>query len=701
MSRFIQKISQSVSALAVLGIMSTSVAVASPTTTVPDTTTTTATTVAASSTTSSTSNGPDLNGTAINPDDLAQGGPLSDVPEGHWAYDAVAQLVKDGLIKGYPDGQFKGNRPMTRYEAAVLTYRAVDQIEAQITAGKAVAQADIDAVKKLLAAFGNELKAVESHVDTLQKQVDEIKHEADATQLRVNQGKVGFQLIERPGTAYTNVSVYNGGPTTQFGATPGNMVPKGQGLSLTNALGTSFSFGPGALNSSVVGPQIHGVNYALARFVIGGQVDARWSYGLRVSDKLVEETPLGATSISPSFCTVTTTTNCSFTALNNGGNTQPLNLDYGYLGYSSPGGITAQIGRYSNGSYGRFAVTPESQIYAGGQETGFNVGYNDPHGRFFAQAYVGYPSVDAYTLQASGNSTTQNVCSQNVVGLNYASNSVLPGAQVNYSGINPNCNTTQREIGGWFAYYLPGPRVVIGGTTDNFVGKQFTYYNPSAVNCTVKGTALSAVSPQACVANGGTYAAGAAQGNYLTALGNPQLIEAFLAAYMGPKSRPDFRIGMTWDRNITQNPFTGGAYGSANAYDASLTYASKGNLYSTGSNDNPFISAGGRRNSNVFQFAYQYYGLNSVGGIQTGVFTGATPPTSNAGFSNPNGMYLYGAQIGHWFSDSVRFSISGFHIQNNANIPVGTNGTTNTCAGCFVNYLSENQLNAEMYLYFF
>ena len=66
---------------------------------------------------------------------------------------------------------------MTRYEAAVLAYRAVDMIEAQITANKAVAKADIDAANKLIAAFGAELKTVERHVDALQQ-------EADATQSR-------------------------------------------------------------------------------------------------------------------------------------------------------------------------------------------------------------------------------------------------------------------------------------------------------------------------------------------------------------------------------------------------------------------------------------------------------------------------------------------------------------------------------------
>ena len=48
-----------------------------------------------------------------------------DVPENHWAYDYVATLAGNGVIVGYPDGQFGGDRMMTRYEMAVLIYRAI------------------------------------------------------------------------------------------------------------------------------------------------------------------------------------------------------------------------------------------------------------------------------------------------------------------------------------------------------------------------------------------------------------------------------------------------------------------------------------------------------------------------------------------------------------------------------------------------
>ncbi|WP_251424643.1 S-layer homology domain-containing protein [Veillonella agrestimuris] len=48
-----------------------------------------------------------------------------DVPENHWAYEYIAVLAGNGIIEGYPDGMFKGNMAMTRYEFAAMLYRAL------------------------------------------------------------------------------------------------------------------------------------------------------------------------------------------------------------------------------------------------------------------------------------------------------------------------------------------------------------------------------------------------------------------------------------------------------------------------------------------------------------------------------------------------------------------------------------------------
>jgi hypothetical protein len=59
---------------------------------------------------------------------LAQHNPAETVPFDHWAYDAVQKLVDQGIIIGYPDGTFRGNRAMTRYEFAMAISRMLDAL---------------------------------------------------------------------------------------------------------------------------------------------------------------------------------------------------------------------------------------------------------------------------------------------------------------------------------------------------------------------------------------------------------------------------------------------------------------------------------------------------------------------------------------------------------------------------------------------
>ncbi len=53
-----------------------------------------------------------------------------DIPENHWAYEYVAKLAGNGILEGYPDGNFSGDRMMTRYEFAAMLYRAIEKGQA-------------------------------------------------------------------------------------------------------------------------------------------------------------------------------------------------------------------------------------------------------------------------------------------------------------------------------------------------------------------------------------------------------------------------------------------------------------------------------------------------------------------------------------------------------------------------------------------
>ena len=86
--------------------------------------------------------------------------PFSDVPAGHWAYDSVAKLAASGVIDGYPDGQFDGDKLMTRYEMAQIVAKAMAK------------GADVD---MLAAEFADELDTLGVRVANLEKKQDAVK----------------------------------------------------------------------------------------------------------------------------------------------------------------------------------------------------------------------------------------------------------------------------------------------------------------------------------------------------------------------------------------------------------------------------------------------------------------------------------------------------------------------------------------------
>ena len=97
---------------------------------------------------------------------FAAANPFSDVPADHWAYDAVSQLAADGVIEGYGDSTFKGNRNITRYEMAQMVAKAM----AKNTSG-----ADKALVDKLAAEFAEELNNLGVRVAKLERNADMVK----------------------------------------------------------------------------------------------------------------------------------------------------------------------------------------------------------------------------------------------------------------------------------------------------------------------------------------------------------------------------------------------------------------------------------------------------------------------------------------------------------------------------------------------
>jgi polyhydroxyalkanoate synthesis regulator phasin len=151
----------------------------------------------------------------------AFGASFSDVPSDHWSYNAINKLVAAGIVEGYPDGEFKGEQSMTRYEMAVMVSRAldniVDEMEAMgqgLTTGQAEdvtaivkslmekntnetlsdAQAEevADIVDALTFELRSELKVLGADVDALGKDMDELEAKVNALETDMPKDNIEF-----------------------------------------------------------------------------------------------------------------------------------------------------------------------------------------------------------------------------------------------------------------------------------------------------------------------------------------------------------------------------------------------------------------------------------------------------------------------------------------------------------------------------
>jgi hypothetical protein len=121
---------------------------------------------------------------------------FSDVYPTDWAYQALANLIERyGCVAGYPNGTFRGNRALSRYEAAALLNACLDRVT-EIT----------DEVRRLIKAFEKELAIVKARVDGLEAKVGELAATQFSTTTKLK-GKVRF----------IQGSAYRGGGYTRFG----------------------------------------------------------------------------------------------------------------------------------------------------------------------------------------------------------------------------------------------------------------------------------------------------------------------------------------------------------------------------------------------------------------------------------------------------------------------------------------------------
>ncbi|HEV2281940.1 MAG TPA: S-layer homology domain-containing protein [bacterium] len=143
--------------------------------------------------------------------------PFADVPADHWAYDAIAELAAKGLIEGYPDGAFEGDRAMTRYEMAMVVTRLLTRVESIAVPSSAppaanVTKADLEAIQRLVNEFRPELTTLGVRVTTIEEELNAIKARQDhvritgAVRFREDLNQFNPNLAGAPGGPFPTIN---------------------------------------------------------------------------------------------------------------------------------------------------------------------------------------------------------------------------------------------------------------------------------------------------------------------------------------------------------------------------------------------------------------------------------------------------------------------------------------------------------------
>ncbi|MEB3337635.1 MAG: iron uptake porin [Leptolyngbyaceae bacterium] len=139
---------------------------------------------------------------------------LADVQPTDWAFQALQSLVERyGVIAGYPDGKFRGNRALTRYEFVAGLNAALDRVNELIAAGTAdlVTKEDLATLQKLQEEFSAELATLRGRVDALETRTAQLEAQQFSTTTKLS-GEAIFALSDS----------FGGTSVTGFGGAPAN-----------------------------------------------------------------------------------------------------------------------------------------------------------------------------------------------------------------------------------------------------------------------------------------------------------------------------------------------------------------------------------------------------------------------------------------------------------------------------------------------
>ena len=572
-------------------------------------------------------------------DAQAQIDALKDIPSNSWAYQSILDLVNDGVITGYPDGTFKGNRPLTRYESAVMVERAVAYVTKKLAnpqTAPEVTGKDINALRALLDEFRGDIVSLRirvadiddrlKKVETAEKTVETAQKNDAATLARA---KIGLVEQIRPGNFTDSVAAF----TADGRALQSN-------VALT-PIGGQTQVGAGGNVSAgrwLTGANSSGYGYQLLRFLLDGQVDKATSYHVRVENVYNWDasnafqagalngtsTPGGLAESSPNFT----------------GGTYPRNtgirFNYGYVQYNDPNGFLAEAGRI-NETDGSLGLAWADQF------NGAEVGYVKGPVNLRAGYFFDFP----------GENQIQGTCA-------VRNNAPPLGAAAPAVTALPCGVTSQTLLAN--GQYNVTKNLMVGAAFDDDVSAVISGWNPSVcytgtTNCTPAAAFLACTTGAPC-SPVGLYQ------NVVTNLA----VGSIFARWADPNQFGK-NLGLSIEaEGLTRfgnDPFTHAAWQQAQ----SVWVQGKFGSY------NP------RQYGSYLEGGFIQSGLNS-----TGSHTGIEAGTNYEGqfLGSPNGYRIGYVGAHYWFSQYGRIGLiyNAYDLIPGTTFPVGTA----TCPGCFLTH---------------
>jgi S-layer homology domain len=441
---------------------------------------------------------PGMTGDVI--DAQAQIDALKDIPSNSWAYQSIMDLVNDGIIVGYPDGTFKGNRPLTRYEAAVMVERAVAYLTKKLAnpqTASDVSPKDIDALRALLDAFRGDIIALRLRVDDIDTRLKTVETTQKNDEAAANRARLGAVYYVRAGSLNESTAAFtNAFPTGAPGCAAAGLSPCGGALALP--AGTPLTGGnPGAnsgnqgnSNKYLAGANTQGYGYQLLRLLLDGTLDPSLSYHIRLENRLFWSAPsaqLGSIANFPGGTVAATPSLTGIGTVNGYPANTTVRLNYAYAQYQdATSGLGAAVGRL-NDTDGTLGL-----LFAD-QWNGASVGYNKYGLNLRASYGFTWPQYDS---TANNNPLTQPTPGS-------ACTAAVSGVGTTFTN---KCSGFQTQVLAAQASYAVNKKLTVGAAYVDDINDQILDWNTNV--CSLTGTVPSATGAHAGACQqytGGTF----------------------------------------------------------------------------------------------------------------------------------------------------------------------------------------------------